>query len=59
MPQTQELTEQGSMPQCEYTIRRDGPEGPPIQFAKVGDEVYHRWQCNSDMPGYHYHIVVI
>ena len=37
------------MPTCDYTIRRDSPDGPQIRFAKVGDKVFHRWQCTTDM----------
>lgn len=44
------ISETASMPTCEYTIRRGSPDGPQIRFAKVGDKVYHRWECTSDMP---------
>ncbi|PIC16571.1 hypothetical protein B9Z55_023132 [Caenorhabditis nigoni] len=36
------------MPTCSYTIRRDQLDGPILKYAKVGDEVVHRWQCDSD-----------
>ena len=26
-------------PSCEYTVRRDGPNGPLVGFANVGDTV--------------------
>ena len=29
------------MPSCEYTLRRDAPDGPQIRFAKVGDKVFN------------------
>uniref|UniRef100_A0A914WFR1 ZP domain-containing protein n=1 Tax=Plectus sambesii TaxID=2011161 RepID=A0A914WFR1_9BILA len=50
MPQTTEITAMASMPQCEYSIRRESPEGPAIRYAKVGDAVYHRWECKSQLP---------
>lgn len=44
------ILETANMPTCEYTIRRGSPNGPQIRFAKVGDIVYHRWECTSDIP---------
>nr|CDJ97859.1 Endoglin CD105 antigen domain containing protein [Haemonchus contortus] len=37
------------MPLCTYTIRRESINGPVVQFAQVGDQVFHVWQCESDM----------
>jgi hypothetical protein len=28
-----------AQPQCEYTVRRDSPNGPVVNFANVGDQV--------------------
>ncbi|CAI2356629.1 unnamed protein product [Caenorhabditis sp. 36 PRJEB53466] len=36
------------MPTCSYTIRRDQLDGPILKYAKVGDQVVHRWQCDSE-----------
>lgn len=33
------------MPRCEYTLRKDYPNGPVVQFATLGQSVYHRWEC--------------
>nr|CAD2165253.1 unnamed protein product [Meloidogyne enterolobii] len=33
------------MPRCEYTLRKDSAEGPIVQFAILGQPVYHRWEC--------------
>uniref|UniRef100_F1LDS1 Cuticlin-1 n=1 Tax=Ascaris suum TaxID=6253 RepID=F1LDS1_ASCSU len=33
------------MPRCEYTLRRGSPEGPIVEFASLGESVYHRWEC--------------
>jgi hypothetical protein len=33
------------MPRCEYTLRKDNPNGPVVEFATLGQSVYHRWEC--------------
>ncbi|KAI1721509.1 von willebrand factor type A domain-containing protein [Ditylenchus destructor] len=33
------------MPRCEYTLRKDNPNGPVVQYATLGQSVYHRWEC--------------
>uniref|UniRef100_A0A0R3RI54 ZP domain-containing protein n=1 Tax=Elaeophora elaphi TaxID=1147741 RepID=A0A0R3RI54_9BILA len=35
-------------PSCNYSIRANAPNGPPVQFAKFGDVVYHKWECEDD-----------
>ena len=39
------------MPLCSYTIRKDELNGPVLRYAKVGDQVVHRWECPSEMYG--------
>jgi hypothetical protein len=39
------------MPACKYTIHRGSPTGPTINFVKVGEKVYHRWQCYPSADG--------
>uniref|UniRef100_A0A1I7Z323 ZP domain-containing protein n=1 Tax=Steinernema glaseri TaxID=37863 RepID=A0A1I7Z323_9BILA len=39
------------LPECTYTIRKDEIDGPLLKFANVGDQVVHRWECNSDVYG--------
>uniref|UniRef100_A0A914YHA4 ZP domain-containing protein n=1 Tax=Panagrolaimus superbus TaxID=310955 RepID=A0A914YHA4_9BILA len=39
------------MPICTYTIRKDEIDGPILKYAKVGDQVVHRWECDSDIYG--------
>ncbi|CAI5445276.1 unnamed protein product [Caenorhabditis angaria] len=34
-------------PTCAYSIRKDTPNGPIVTKAKVGDTVYHRWDCDG------------
>uniref|UniRef100_A0A915BC92 ZP domain-containing protein n=1 Tax=Parascaris univalens TaxID=6257 RepID=A0A915BC92_PARUN len=38
-----------AMPQCSYTLHRDSPNGPVLRYARVGDIVYHVWDCPSDV----------
>ncbi|VDM08941.1 unnamed protein product [Wuchereria bancrofti] len=47
-------------PLCNYTIRADTPNGPIIQYAKLGDIIYHKWECENnhqalDLYGLHIH----
>lgn len=35
------------MPVCEYTLRKDHPNGPIVQYATLGQSVYHRWECTE------------
>uniref|UniRef100_A0A914V3S2 ZP domain-containing protein n=1 Tax=Plectus sambesii TaxID=2011161 RepID=A0A914V3S2_9BILA len=41
------LTHKMEMPKCEYTVRRDSPNGPLVTFAEVGDTVFHVWDCHG------------
>uniref|UniRef100_A0A7E4UNH2 ZP domain-containing protein n=1 Tax=Panagrellus redivivus TaxID=6233 RepID=A0A7E4UNH2_PANRE len=36
------------MPICRYEILDGGPTGEAISFAQVGDQVYHKWTCDSE-----------
>ncbi|KAH7727358.1 CBN-CUT-3 protein [Aphelenchoides avenae] len=36
------------MPVCRYEILEGGPTGQPIQFATIGQQVYHKWTCDSE-----------
>ncbi|VDN55478.1 unnamed protein product [Dracunculus medinensis] len=38
------------MPICRYevSILDGGPSGQPIQFATIGQQVYHKWTCESE-----------
>ncbi len=36
------------MPICRYEIRDGGPEGEPLRFARVGQQAYHKWICDSE-----------
>jgi hypothetical protein len=34
-------------PACEYTLRKDTPNGPILQTASIGQIVYHHWECKG------------
>ncbi|VDO76342.1 unnamed protein product [Heligmosomoides polygyrus] len=46
---TTDLIDTARMPLCTYTVRRESINGAVVQFAQVGDPVFHVWQCDSDM----------
>ncbi|CAB60411.1 ZP domain-containing protein [Caenorhabditis elegans] len=46
---TTDLIDTARMPLCTYSVRRDSITGPIVEFAKVGETVYHVWNCESDM----------
>lgn len=31
------------MPTCYYTLRKGSADGPELDYAQLGDEVYHRY----------------
>ncbi|VDM10469.1 unnamed protein product [Wuchereria bancrofti] len=36
------------MPVCRYEILDGGPSGTPVRYAMIGDQVYHKWTCDSE-----------
>jgi hypothetical protein len=36
------------MPVCRYEILDSGPTGAPVEFAVVGQPIYHKWTCDSE-----------
>ena len=36
------------MPVCRYEILEGGPSGEPVQYALIGDQVYHKWTCDTE-----------
>lgn len=44
---TVDLVDTARMPVCNYTVRLGSINGPVVSYAKVGDQVYHVWQCDS------------
>ncbi|KAL3111426.1 hypothetical protein niasHT_017653 [Heterodera trifolii] len=49
---TTELLDTAKTPSCLYSIHAQSPEGPPVQLGKVGDKIFHVWQC--DDPAYEF-----
>ncbi|KAL3089759.1 hypothetical protein niasHT_025249 [Heterodera trifolii] len=39
------------MPRCEYTLRKDHANGPVVQYAVLGQSVFHRWECVEELNG--------
>uniref|UniRef100_A0A914WMB7 ZP domain-containing protein n=1 Tax=Plectus sambesii TaxID=2011161 RepID=A0A914WMB7_9BILA len=48
---TETLESGHAMPQCMYGLHTDGPNGPMVRFARVGDKLWHVWDCPSDVFG--------
>ncbi|CAG9536252.1 unnamed protein product [Cercopithifilaria johnstoni] len=36
------------MPVCRYELLDGGPTGEPVQYAVVGQPIYHKWTCDSE-----------
>uniref|UniRef100_A0A0N5ARK5 ZP domain-containing protein n=1 Tax=Syphacia muris TaxID=451379 RepID=A0A0N5ARK5_9BILA len=36
------------MPICKYEILLNGPDGTPVSYAEIGQQVYHKWTCSSE-----------
>ncbi|CAJ0581315.1 unnamed protein product, partial [Mesorhabditis spiculigera] len=45
-PQT--IDEEMEAPVCQYTLHKDSINGPNVQRVKVGDPIYHVWECPTD-----------
>jgi len=48
---TTELLDTAKMPNCMYTIHSQAPTGPLARYAKVGDLIYHVWECDDENQG--------
>ncbi|CAJ0957766.1 unnamed protein product, partial [Mesorhabditis belari] len=35
-------------PMCQYTLHKDSIHGPNVQRVKIGDPIYHVWECPTD-----------
>ncbi|KAI6228662.1 Zona pellucida domain-containing protein [Aphelenchoides fujianensis] len=46
---TQTVANDAPIPTCQYSVHRDSPNGPIIQYSKVGEVLFHVWNCKSDM----------
>ena len=48
-PTTQTINGIPQLPECQYTVHRDSPHGPLAKYARVGDVLFHVWECQTDM----------
>uniref|UniRef100_A0A7I4YZS4 ZP domain-containing protein n=1 Tax=Haemonchus contortus TaxID=6289 RepID=A0A7I4YZS4_HAECO len=56
---SEQLPTGSASPVCSYTIRRDSLDGEILTYAKVGDQVVHRWNCDTDEFGILVHSCVV
>lgn len=50
-----ELTGVDKRRQCTYTVHSQSQNGPIATHAAVGDQLYHKWECNDKSKGIHIH----
>ncbi|KAH7710184.1 CUT-4 protein, partial [Aphelenchoides avenae] len=44
---TRTVQKQADMPVCRYEILSGSSYGSPVRYAKIGDQVYHKWSCTT------------
>jgi len=52
---TTPLLDTAKMPTCTYEIHSGSPTGPLLRYGKVGDHIYHVWQCDDEAQGFLVH----
>lgn len=52
---TTDLLDTAITPSCLYQIHAQSPDGPPVGLGKVGDKIYHVWQCDDPTHGFLVH----
>uniref|UniRef100_A0A0N5AMC9 ZP domain-containing protein n=1 Tax=Syphacia muris TaxID=451379 RepID=A0A0N5AMC9_9BILA len=40
-----------ALPMCKYSLRENSVDGRPLQYAKIGDRIVHRWECDNPFYG--------
>lgn len=48
---TTELLDTAKTATCFYSIHAESPSGPLARYAKVGDKIYHAWECDDPNQG--------
>ncbi|KAF8363619.1 cut-4, partial [Pristionchus pacificus] len=46
---TASIRNQVPIPTCRYEILAGGPSGNAVSFARIGDNVYHKWSCDAEV----------
>lgn len=44
---TEPLEGSVGMADCSYTVHKESANSPPVRHAKVGDKIFHVWQCTN------------
>lgn len=52
---TTELLDTAKTPGCAYSIHSHSPDGPPVSLGKVGDKIFHVWECDDPAYGFLVH----
>uniref|UniRef100_A0A0K0FUS6 ZP domain-containing protein n=1 Tax=Strongyloides venezuelensis TaxID=75913 RepID=A0A0K0FUS6_STRVS len=39
------------IPNCAYSVRMNSVDGQPVKFARIGDQLVHRWECDNSEYG--------
>jgi hypothetical protein len=52
---TTELLDTAKMPTCTYSIHSGTDDGPLLRYGKVGDKIYHVWECDDESQGFLVH----
>ncbi|KHJ47942.1 zona pellucida-like domain protein [Trichuris suis] len=41
------IDQETSLPQCTYNLRMERPDGESVRYARIGDRVWHVWECDA------------
>jgi hypothetical protein len=52
---TTELLDTAKMPTCTYSIHANARDGPLMRYGKVGDKIFHAWECDDESQGFLVH----
>ena len=47
LPTEPPIAESSPMPACQYSLHADSPNGALVKYARIGDKVWHKWECPS------------
>ena len=48
LPITKTISLTVAPPKCHYSLRADTLNGPIIEKARIGQVIYHRWECEGE-----------